>query len=300
MTTAKPLTALQVIQVRYASHRYVGARQKALQAYRDAGVYAAAGVPVEICEPAMPAGNEDAEPYLQLGALDGAIAEAAAEACRAGRAVLMTGGNCSHAPGVLGGLQDAYGPGARIGLIWFDAHGDFNTSHTTLTGSLGGMPVAVCAGLAYPEWRERAHVRAPLPTDRILLVDVRNLDEAEEALIRATDAVIAAPAPGFPGEALGPAVARLADKVDLLYLHIDADVLDHSLVPNHHTAEPDGPDMAQVLAAVACVMATGKVAALAVVSVYFQGGSEVDLASGVELVRGGLASWRRYGSTQHL
>ena len=162
------------------------------------------------------------------------------------------------------------------------------------------MPVAVCAGLAYPEWRERAHVRAPLPTDRILLVDVRNLDEAEEALIRATDAVVAAPAPGFPGEALGPAVARLAEKVDLLYLHIDADVLDHSLVPNHHTAEPDGPDMAQVLAAVACVMATGKVAALAVVSVYFQGGSEVDLASGVELVRGGLASWRRYGSTQHL
>ena len=49
-------------------------------------------------------------------------------------------------------------------------------------------------------------------------------------------------------------------------------------------------------------MATGKVTAFAVVSVYFQGRSQVvdastavDLASGVELVRGGLTSWRRYG-----
>jgi arginase len=42
-------------------------------------------------------------------------------------------------------------------------------------------------------------------------------------------------------------------------------------------------------------MATGKVAAFAVVSVYFYGRSdERDLSSGVELVRGGLAAWRRY------
>jgi arginase len=59
--------------------------------------------------------------------------------------------------------------------------------------------------------------------------------------------------------------------------------------------------MAQVLAAVECVMATGKVVAFAVVSVYFQERStEVDLASGVELVRGGLKAWRRYGCPQHL
>ena len=92
------------------------------------------------------------------------------------------------------------------------------------------------------------------------------------------------------------AVARLADKVDLLYLHIDADVLDGPLMPNHPNSEPDGPSMRQTLAAVECVMATGKVAAFAVVSVYFEGQStETDLASGVALLRGGLTSWRRYG-----
>jgi arginase len=213
----------------------------------------------------------------------------------------MTGGNCAQAPGVLGGLQDAHGPGARIGLVWFDAHGDFNTPRTSLTQLLGGMPVAVCAGLAYPEWRERSHIRAPLPTDRIVLVDMRNLDPEEERLIRATDAVIAAPAPGFSGTDLSAAVADLTERVDMIYLHIDADILDQAFVPSHRTREPNGPDLDQVLSAIDCVMATGKVVAYAVVSVYYDGPQhEVDLASGVALVGGGLSSWRSYGGPEYL
>jgi arginase len=208
----------------------------------------------------------------------------------------MTGGDCTHCTGVLGGLQDAHGPAARIGLVWFDAHGDFNTPHTTETGFLGGMPVAVCAGLAWPRWREGSHMGAPLPTDRIVLVDMRNLDPAEEALIRSTDAVIAAPAAGFAGEDLGQAVADLTGRCDMIYLHIDSDVVDESLVPSHGTKEPDGPNMEQVLAAIETVMATGKVVAYAVVSVYGEGeGSETTVASGIELIRGGLESWRRHG-----
>jgi arginase len=182
-----------------------------------------------------------------------------------------------------------------------------NKPHTSLTGNLGGMPGAVCAGLGHAERRSRAHIRAPLPTDRgrpgfqVALVDMRNLDEAEGQLIRATDAVVAAPAPGYPGVDLGQAVASLADRVDMIYLHVDADVLDQAYVPSHRTREPNGPDMEQVLAAIRCVMATGKVVAYAVVSVYYTGPQhKVDLASGVELVRGGLASWRRYGCPQHL
>jgi arginase len=297
----QPLTGLQVIQIRYARNRYAGAEQRALDAYQAASVYGEAGVPFSLTEPRLPVDSsgvpQDAATPAQLGELGGAIAEAAAEGRRAGRAVLMTGGNCAQAPGVLGGLQDAHGPGARIGLVWFDAHGDFNTPRTSLTQLLGGMPVAVCAGLAHPEWRERSHIRAPLPTDRIVLVDMRHLDPAEERLIRATDAVIAAPAPGFPGADLGTAVADLAERVDMIYLHIDADILDQALVPSHRTREPKGPNLDQVLAAIDCVMETGKVIAFAVVSVYYVGPQhEVDLASGVALVRGGLSSWRRYGS----
>jgi arginase len=251
-------------------------------------------VPFRVTEPLLATPGSDT--LLNLGLLGGAIADVVAHARQTGEANLMVGGNCTHITGVLGGLQDAHGPAVRVGLVWFDAHGDYNTPKTTLTGSLGGMPVAVAAGLALPRWREGSHMVAPLPTDRIILVDVRNLDPAERALIEATETVLAAAAPDFPGADLGEAVAALAQKVDMLYLHIDADILDMRYVPGHWTPEPHGPDMAQVQAAIQTVMATGKVVAFALVSVPAHGeGRKTSVASGIELIRGGLDAWRRHG-----
>jgi arginase len=292
----QPLSALHVTGVRYRGSWPAKGDERALDAYMASGVYRQAQVDVDIGEPALPEHLRGDEETDNLGLIGSAIADQVAAARRAGRAILMTGGDCTHITGVLGGLQDAHGAAVRVGLVWFDAHGDFNTPRTTLSGMLGGMPVAVCAGLAFPRWRERSHIAAPLPTDRILMVDVRNLDRPEEQLIRATDIVIAAPAPGFPGEELARAVAGLAERCDLLYLHIDSDILDESFVPNHGTKEPNGPSMQQVHAAIDTVMATGKVAVLAVVSIYGEGeGSAVSVASGIDLIRGGLESWRRYG-----
>jgi hypothetical protein len=55
--------------------------------------------------------------------------------------------------------------------------------------------------------------------------------------------------------------------------------------------------MAQVLDAVDTVMATSKVVAFALVSVYGQGeGSDTSVASGIELLRGGLERWAKYGT----
>ncbi|MGC9348891.1 MAG: arginase family protein [Anaerolineae bacterium] len=293
----QPLPPLQVVAIRYFSDRPTGDEEGVVAAYAASRAYEAVGVDYEIVEPQFPEAERTEDAPYNLGLLGGAIADVVAEARRKGQAVLMTGGNCSHATGLLGGLQDAHGADARVGLVWFDAHGDYNTPHTTLTGRLGGMPVAVCAGLALPRWRETSHISAPLPTDRIVLVDVRNLDSPEAALINATETVIAAPAPGFPGVDLEVAVADLASRVDMLYLHVDADVLDAAYVPNHWTVEPNGPTMAQVLAAVDTVMATGKVVASALVSVRAEGdGAETSVASGIELLRGMLISWHRHGA----
>ena len=296
MQTHQPLTGLTVVGVRYRGSRLAQRDERALDAYAASDSYRVAQVPVTMVEPRFSeAGRSTIEPE-NLGQLGGEIATALASGARSGHAILMSGGDCSHITGVIGGLQDAHGVDARIGLVWFDAHGDFNTPKTTISGMLGGMPVAVCAGLAYPTWRINSHIIAPLPTERIVMVDVRNLDPLEEQLIRATDVVIASPAPGFPGEDLPTTIAQLADRCDLIYLHIDSDILDERYVPNHGTREPNGPDMAQVLAAVDTVMATGKVAVYAVVSIYGEGeGSTRSVASGIELIQGGLATWQKYG-----
>ncbi|MEM7331612.1 MAG: arginase family protein, partial [Chloroflexota bacterium] len=271
--------------------------ERSLDAYANANVYARVGVPIDIVEPQMIEAQRVENEPANLGVFGGQVAEAVAGARQQGHAVLMSGGDCSHITGVVGGLQDAHGIDAKIGLIWFDAHGDFNTPKTSLSGMLGGMPVSVCAGLSFPEWREGSHIVSPLPTDRILMVDVRHLDVPEEQLIRATDVQIARVADGFMGDLdLETAVNDLATRCDYLYFHIDSDILDERYVPNHGTKEPNGPDMAQVQAAIETVMATGKVAAFAVVSVYGEGdGYEIAQQSGIDLIGYGLEAWKRYG-----
>ena len=285
-------SGLQVIAMRYRGVTPAEEDERGLDAYARSNVYAAAGLPFEVVEPIFPETRRSDVRSDDLGTLNGLLADRVAHARRAGRVIMMAGGDCTHITGIVGGLQDAHGSGVRVGLVWFDAHGDFNTPQTTLTGSLGGMPVAVCAGLAFPVWRERSHIVAPLPADRILMVDVRNLDPAEESLIQAVGIPVAAVAPDYLGVDLGEAVTNLAERCDLLYLHIDADILDESYVPDHATREPDGPDMAQVLAAVDLVMATGKVAVFAVVSVYAGGPARKrSIATGIELIQGGLQAW---------
>ena len=293
---SQPLDGVQVIGVRYRGSTPAVRDERALDAYIASGVYESATVPVSVAEPQFPEDQRTGEATDDLGLMGGVIADAVATGRRAGKGVMMVGGDCSHITGVLGGLQDVYGPDARIGLVWFDAHGDFNTPRTTFSGMLGGMPVAVSAGLAFPRWRELSHIKAPIPTDRILMVDVRNLDAPEEQLIKATEIAIAAPAPGFPGCDLKEAVDDLAQRCDLLYLHIDSDILDEAFVPNQGTLEPNGPNMEQVRDANETVMATGKVIAYAVVSVYAEGeGADTSIESGIELLRSGLDSWSRNG-----
>ena len=65
-------------------------------------------------------------------------------------------------------------------------------------------------------------------------------------MVRATDIVIAAAAPGFPGEDLEQAVRDLAARCDLLYLHIDSDILDASLGPEPWHPGAKRPSMEQV------------------------------------------------------
>ncbi|RPJ47847.1 MAG: arginase, partial [Chloroflexi bacterium] len=165
MTKSQKFSGLQVIAVRYRGVTPAVADERALDAYQGAGVYSSANLPVTITEPAFPTEQASGVQPDDYGLFNGIIAGLVAEAVRAKRAILLTGGDCSHLTGVVGGLQQAHGAAARTGLVFFDAHGDYNTPTTTISGSLGGMPVAVCAGLAYPHWREGAQILAPIPPD---------------------------------------------------------------------------------------------------------------------------------------
>lgn len=279
-----------VIAVRYRNATPCQGDERSVDALLASNVLTTHGITPQIFTPHLEQHDITEDIPSNIGKFCHIIANDVARARRAGQRVIMIGGDCTHVTGVYAGLTHAHGPHARIGLVWFDAHGDFNTQHTTISGMLGGMPVAVCAGLTWPKWREYAGIRDILPTNRIVMVDVRNLDEAEERLIRATDVTIVPCAP----TPLHAAMDALVATCDYIYLHIDEDILDKRYVPNHGTAEPNGPSMADVKAAIDVVaqVAGAKLVAQALVSVYNVGeGADISVASGIELLRHMHAAW---------
>jgi arginase len=278
---------LHVVEVRYKHPNLNRGPIHEADSFQEAEIYRGGAVTIE-----SPDLNDDGyadDPVGTLGTIGGQIADAVASGIGARRGVIVTGGNCNSLPAVIGGLQQGFGATQRIGLVWFDAHGDFNTPRTTLSGMLGGMPVAVSAGLCYPEWRIASRQEVVLPTDRIVMVDVRNLDPDEEKLIRATDVQVVP----VEGDEFERAVAELASKTDVIYLHVDLDILDESLVPTHNTKEPNGPDVVKTLAAMKTVIDTGKVTAIGMVSVYPNGpGGEIALQAATDLLRDSIAHWQ--------
>lgn len=201
---------------------------------------------------------------VNIGKLGGKTAALVATARQAGDGALVLAGDDTAAIGVVAGLQQAAGAGAAIGVVWLDAHGDFNTPETSYSGILAGMPVAILAGLAGPLWRGAAHLDAPIPTDRILIAGARDLDEQEANLIRSTDVRLLTSDDIRAGDGLAQAVRRLAATCEMIYLHVDLDVLDPSLVPSASTPSATGLTVAEAAGAMGTVLSTGLVAAVGI------------------------------------
>jgi arginase family enzyme len=84
-----------------------------------------------------------------------ALAPVVREAVRAGRTPLILAGSCDASMGVLAGVDHA-----GWGVVWLDAHGDFNTPESTVTGFFPGMSLATITGHCYRKlWAESATAR---------------------------------------------------------------------------------------------------------------------------------------------
>jgi arginase len=225
------------------------------------------------------ADRDDQRTAVNIGKLGASVASLIAEARAEGSAALVLAGDDTAAIGVISGLQQAEGAGAAIGVVWLDAHGDFNTPETTYSGILAGMPLAILAGLAGPHWREAAGLAAPLATDRILIAGVRDLDEKEEALLRSTSARIVTARELRTTDAYAKAIAALATSCELIAVHVDLDVLDPHLVPSASTPAADGLSLAEAGSAIDAALATGKIASLAFTSLNPGGGPAVSVRS---------------------
>lgn len=156
---------------------------------------------------------------------------------------------CPSMPGLVAGLQRSgttIEP-LRIGMLWLDAHPDFNTPETTRSGSLGGMPVAVATGRALQVMRRDATLEPPLSDRHIVMGGVRLVDPLEQRLL--DDSQIEQLSVDDLRN-ITPAVWTELDRLnrisDKLYIHIDMDVLDPREVMAHGNKVPNGPSSEQL------------------------------------------------------
>ena len=239
--------------------------------------------------------REDGRTAVNIGRLGARTAALVAAARREGAGALVLAGDDTAAIGVLSGVQLADGAATPVGVVWLDAHGDFNTPETSYSGILAGMPVAILAGLAGPLWREAAGLAATVPTDRILLAGIRDLDEQEAVLLRSTDTRIVTVHDTTGGSSLQTAIERLANRCTHLCLHVDLDVLDPHLVPSASTPSAGGLEIDEAAEAMAMALRTGKVATVSVAGLNPGAGKrgERSIASSLALLDEALAVWER-------
>jgi arginase len=158
---------------------------------------------------------------------------------------------CPSMPGMVAGLEHAGPDGKplRVGMLWLDAHPDFNTPETTRSGSMGGMPVAIATGRALQNLRRDATLDRPLRDEDIVMGAVRLVDPLEQDLLDhskiqqlSVDDI----------RRITPRVWQQLDRIDArvdkLYIHIDMDVLDPREVSMHVNKVPGGPSSEEVAA----------------------------------------------------
>jgi len=207
--------------------------------------------------------------WNRLALANGQLADLVSASVREGDLAVGLLANCSSLLGMLGGVQrsGATSRPLRVGLVYLDAHADFNTPETTLSGMLGGMDVAAAAGLCLTNLRRTSKLEVPLPPRHIVLGGVRDTDPLEQELLDRSEVVsLAVEDIRSRSASFHQVLAALSQRVDRLYIHVDMDVLDPREVPGHSLGVPGGPSSQELGAAITEMFKDPKAVAFGVAS----------------------------------
>ncbi len=104
-----------------------------------------------------------------------AVYQVGVKAIKGGYTPIFLGGDHSIAIGTVGAVTHD----SPSGLIWVDAHGDFNTPETSLSGNVHGMSLSVLVGNGLPELVNVGRKGAKIKPENVVIVGVRELDQKE-------------------------------------------------------------------------------------------------------------------------
>ena len=172
------------------------------------------------------------------------LSKRAYELARSGAIPIFLGGDHSLSMGSVNGLARHWREAGReLFVVWLDAHADYNTPATTLSGNMHGMSAAFLCGEPGLDGLLGDEPRASIDPDRLELFGVRSIDRLEKDLLRARR-VSVADMRQIDEFGVGVLMRRVIDKVKarngVLHVSFDVDFLDPSLAPGVGTTVPGG------------------------------------------------------------
>jgi arginase len=198
-------------------------------------------------------------------------AERTAAIVRQGQIPLVLGGDHSLSAGSVAGVATALAErGARLGLIWLDAHADINTPQSTLSGNIHGMPVAHLVGHGDALLATLATPAPAVLSKNVVIIGARDLDPAERAHVREFGVTIYTMRDiderGMRA-VLEEAIARASDGTAGLHVSLDLDFVDPREAPGVGTPVLGGATFREAHLAMETLWDTGRVVGMDLVEV---------------------------------
>ena len=187
--------------------------------------------PIGVESPNPPASTEIATSF----SLYREVAVRGREARANGALPIVLGGNCGVTLGAMAGQRD-------VGVLWLDAHADFNTPETTSSGFLDGMVLAALTGRCWRTMTTSIPGFVAIPDENVILAGARDLDSQEETLLVQSEVTVVS-----TFEAIASALDHLRERASRLHFHLDADVLDAEVARANSFAAKGGLTLEQLV-----------------------------------------------------
>ena len=214
----------------------------------------------------MDPGDEKARFLTEIRETCERIAEQVRSAAESGLTPLVLGGDHSVAIGTLGGLASLHGPG---GVLWFDAHADFNTPETTPSGAVHGMPLAAALGLAGVGFESNSWPLPALDPERVALIGARSIDPGEREALKESGIAVYTIS-DIDRRGVEPIMKEALERVSgapFVHISVDLDLVDPVVAPGVGTPVTGGFSYREAHLAMELVAESGLVSSLELVEV---------------------------------
>ena len=187
---------------------------------------------------------DNAKHYREIQRWTRALSARAYELARSGAIPIFLGGDHTLSMGSVNGIaRHWHEMGRELFVLWLDAHADYNTPATTITGNMHGMSAAFLCGEPGLDGLLGEEPRSPIDPDQLELFGTRSIDKLEKDLLRSRRISIA-DMRQIDEFGVGVLIRRVIDKVrarnGVLHVSFDVDFLDPSLAPGVGTTVPGG------------------------------------------------------------